>query len=211
MLRLQQRPGRMLTKYFMILWERSVEERSRMTRRESRRTERKRRRSVKFSESSYMPDKIEVNYIFPTNWCQWFSDFKQLLFNQKCNRMKSDLQTETETQSSILKIVFIFWDKFYSALIPPQLVMTANWLYPSVPFSFSFVSQPPTLPSVNSSNILNKGHRWTVSWTSKSFHYSILGMLWAAIYLNCVIVSTDFVICDVPLSLQALHSHMNQL
>ena len=125
--------------------------------------------------------------------------------------MESDLQTETETQSSILNIVFIFWDKFYSALIPPQLVMTANWLYPSVPFSFSVVSQPPTLPSVNSSNIWNKGHRWTVSWTSKSFHYSILGMLWAAIYLNCVIVSTDFVICDVPLSLQALHSHMNQV
>ena len=40
--------------------------------------------------------------------------------------MESDLQTETCTQSSILNIVFIFWDKFYSALIPPQLVMTAN-------------------------------------------------------------------------------------
>lgn len=37
-------------------------------------------------------------------------------------------------------------------------------------------------------------------------------MLWAAIYLYCVIVSTDFVICDVPLSgLQALHSHMIQV
>lgn len=151
MLRLQQRPGRTLTKYFMILWERSGEERSRMTRRESRRMGRKRRRSVKFSESSYMPDKTEVNYIFPTNWCQWCSDFKQLyyLIKKSATGWKV-ICRQRLTQSSILNIVFIFWDKFYSALIPPQLVMTANWLYPSVPFSLSVVSQPPTLSSVNS-------------------------------------------------------------
>ena len=106
MLRLQQRPGRTLTKYFMILWERSGEERSRMTRRESRRMGRKRRRSVKFSESSYMPDKTEVNYIFPTYWCQWCSDFKQLYYLIKKVQQDGkwftdrDLYTKFNTQHS---------------------------------------------------------------------------------------------------------------
>lgn len=39
--------------------------------------------------------------------------------------MESDLQTETYTKFNT-QHSFIFWDKFYSALIPPQLVMTAN-------------------------------------------------------------------------------------